>query len=1164
MKIRDIFQKPIDRDIEGVIKVDDLETLKIEVEEYVITNEIAKNMTQLLEAYNQSIKSNNGVWISGFFGSGKSHLLKILALFLENREINGISVFKALLEKVPESDALLRAEMKKTVGIPSQSILFNIDQKADAISKSSSEAVLGVFAKVFDEFCGYYGHQGYVAKLERDLDGEGLFKDFQDHFHEIAGISWHEGRERYNQNRRKIAQAYARTTGNMEDSAEDIIKSYREDYTLSIEDFAKNVNEYIQKQGKDFRLNFFVDEVGQYIAENVKLMTNLQTIVESLATICKGQAWLFVTSQDDMTTMLGDFGMRQSNDFSKIQARFNCKIHLSSQDVAEVIQKRLLQKNEQGIEEAQDLFDKEHKNFGTIFKFPDDGMRFRDIRDQQEFVSSYPFMPFHYTLFQQAIESLSKHNAFTGKHSSVGERSMLGVFQDVTVQIADQPIGNFGSFDLMFEGIRSAIKSRNQSAIFNAEEHLDDPFAVKILKSLFLVKYVKGFRATPRNLRVLMQTNFHEDIRELENRVNKALTELERQTYIQRNDDVYEYLTEEEHDIEVEIKNVSVEHEAVLRALEDIFFAEVIGDNKIRYTDNQQDYPFAKMIDEKLRGRDQELSINFITPFSEFVDDLTALKSHSMGKAEMMVVLPFDLKFQQDVLMLKRVETYIKQNHGSQSSEAKNMILTNKAYQNTERKKAISLRARQLVSEATFLVSGDAVEISGEDPKTRIIKGFNALIEKVYPNLRMLGSVHYREEDIRHYLDASKDSLFSSDATQLNEAEDEMLTYTQNNKSRGELTTMKKIEEKFSSRPYGWYLAAIQCVAAQLAGRGKIECWQDGNLLENMLLERSLRNTYNFSNLTIEPIKPPDPVIIRALKKFSKEFFNEPVIYNEERSLVKHIREMMGELRSNLDEHHHYHSRYPFLSRLRPVISKIDGFLNQDYTYFTTPDRFPADIEDWLDLKEEEIDPLVSFMKGQKREIFDELVDFHSTYSPDFTNDEQERLKQYLKDSTIFTGNKLIHAKGEMESIRVDLQARLAKTRQNALDKLADLQESMHKMGDFQKLNQGEQAQFNQIFEDVRHAIQSQSLSVSIRDRVAAYEVKEHPGLLTKISRLAAPIVDGGQGGDKVVPSFIHLSSIKIPLLNKILENPEDVDAYISALREAMLQAINQNKRIQL
>jgi hypothetical protein len=89
-----------------------------------------------------------------------------------------------------------------------------------------------------------------------------------------------------------------------------------------------------------------VDEVGQYIADNVKLMTNLQTLAESLATRCRGRAWMVVTAQEEMKTVLGELGKQQGNDFSKIQARFANRMNLTSADVEEVIRKRLLLKNE--------------------------------------------------------------------------------------------------------------------------------------------------------------------------------------------------------------------------------------------------------------------------------------------------------------------------------------------------------------------------------------------------------------------------------------------------------------------------------------------------------------------------------------------------------------------------------------------------------------------------------------------------------------------------------------------------------------------------------------------------------------------------------------------------------------------------------------------------
>src|SRR5690606_8441599 len=138
-----------------------------------------RNLSNLLTEYNKTRPSNNGVWISGFFGSGKSHLLKILALLLENRRWDGFSIADVLHDKLPTSDAMLRAEIRKVTQIPAKSILFNIDQKAPIVNADEFNAVLSVFSRVFDEFCGYYGNQGYVANFERELDHQGCYQSFK-------------------------------------------------------------------------------------------------------------------------------------------------------------------------------------------------------------------------------------------------------------------------------------------------------------------------------------------------------------------------------------------------------------------------------------------------------------------------------------------------------------------------------------------------------------------------------------------------------------------------------------------------------------------------------------------------------------------------------------------------------------------------------------------------------------------------------------------------------------------------------------------------------------------------------------------------------------------------------------------------------------------------
>ena len=152
--MRDIFEKTVDRAIDGVIKADDEESLRIELDEYVITGEIGQQLEQFLDAYN-NYTTANGAWISGFFGSGKSHLLKMLALLLENREVDGVKSFDIFAEKLKD-EPMLAGALRKAVSIPSKSILFNIDQKADVIAKTDVDALLSVFQKVFDEMCGYY------------------------------------------------------------------------------------------------------------------------------------------------------------------------------------------------------------------------------------------------------------------------------------------------------------------------------------------------------------------------------------------------------------------------------------------------------------------------------------------------------------------------------------------------------------------------------------------------------------------------------------------------------------------------------------------------------------------------------------------------------------------------------------------------------------------------------------------------------------------------------------------------------------------------------------------------------------------------------------------------------------------------------------------------
>lgn len=165
--MREIFEKPVDRPIDGVIKADDDASLRTELDEYVIAGEIGQRLSDFFDAYN-NYSTANGVWISGFFGSGKSHLLKMLALVLENRKVEGAGAADIFLAKLAD-EPMLAGALRKAVAVPSKSILFNIDQKADVISKTDVDALLAVFQKVFDDMCGYFGKQPHIAQFADEV-----------------------------------------------------------------------------------------------------------------------------------------------------------------------------------------------------------------------------------------------------------------------------------------------------------------------------------------------------------------------------------------------------------------------------------------------------------------------------------------------------------------------------------------------------------------------------------------------------------------------------------------------------------------------------------------------------------------------------------------------------------------------------------------------------------------------------------------------------------------------------------------------------------------------------------------------------------------------------------------------------------------------------------
>lgn len=1170
MLLNDIFARDVQRPIEGVIKADDVAHLGTEVDEYVLTNEAAKGLDQLLEAYT-NYRHANGVWISGFFGSGKSHLLKMLAHLLgdvEGQDYSRDAVCKSFQVKA-EGDSFLAASLAKAERIPAKSLLFNIDQKATLISKDQTDALLKVFVKVFDESRGYYGNQGHVARFERDLDNRGQLNAFKDAYARISGRDWRQGREEGVLEEGNVAEAYAEITGQSDGAPTNILTKYRNEYKVSIEDFAEEVKAWLDRQVPGFRLNFFVDEVGQFIGSNTHLMLNLQTIAESLNTKCKGRAWVFVTSQEDMDKVLGDRTKSQGNDFSKIQARFATRVKLTSADVEEVIRKRLLTKNDRGTELLDAVYSGEHANFKTLFDFVDGAKTYRNYTDEDHFVGTYPFVSYQFPLFQAAIESISDHNVFEGRNSSVGERSMLGVVQQVTKSIGTREVGSLATFDQMFSGIRASLKSAAQRAIDVAERNLEDELAIQLLKALFLVKYVDDFKATDRNLTVLVYDEFGLDPNELRKKVLASLTLLETQTYVQRNGDVYEYLTDLEQDIEKEIKNVDIDSSEVSSRLNKILSGEVIKSSKIRYAKNGQDFPFGYKLDDQAFGKQAELALHFITP--EYPYGPEEIRMHSAGKDELCVILDPDERVMGDLRLLIKTEKYTKRKLTSSISANEQRILQTKATQNNEREKELVERIRHAVGKATLVINAADITSTSQDAWTRVSDGFQNLISRTYTLLSLLGGRTCTEQQIAGVANPDSGMIDDPSLSTLATPGDEVLSFVLQRDRLGEQVTVRTIVGHFQGKPYGWDLPSIEVVVAWLVGASKVVLNVDSNTLKRSEVAAVLRNTQKHSHTVVAPQKDFDQRKVGVFRSFCTDFFDDPTAPKDPLELAHFGAE---KLHAKLDELKALTtaSTYPFISQLGGPIDLLEQVVGQKDEWYLTDF---ANGDDLLDAKSDVIDPITAFLHGGQRSIYDEaqaLLAENTSNLNYLAPGSSEQVAQALADPQAFRGKKMTRLKAATIELRAKIDDKLAANREEARQAVSSRQDELHGSPIYQEATVAARREVDQRIDGLLTRIGSERQIAVVTAIASNFEDTTYPGILDQLAAakpqpsVPRPATDPGKPVRPTpqVKTTVSIKKIRATGVTGLLESEADIERYLDALRGALLGTINDGKRIAL
>ncbi len=1160
MLVQHTFAKDIFRPIDPVVKANSTEHLKNELEEFVITPEVERHLLTFFDEYNDPGAVGNGAWISGFFGSGKSHLLKILAYVLENRDVDGKGAMEYLLPKVEHDVALRSAMMAAVQKHPSESILFNIDSVAPNQGKSDSGALLAAFIKTFNEHCGYFsGDQQHIAQLEYDLDRDGKLESFIQLVEAKTGKDWETVRKQALLHAKKITAAFDEVVGHAPGTTDNVVTYYQKTYQPDIVTFAKRVKEYIDQRGYGFRLNFFVDEVGQFIAQNTNLMVNLQSVAEELNNICGGDSWVIVTSQEDMSGIVGQMDKSSANDFSKIQARFNVRMPLSSSDAKTVIKNRLLAKDPASFDAFYGLYSKYHDDFGVLFDFADGMRKYPGYAGFDDFLNTYPFVPYQFELFINCMRKLSEQNAFTGRHSSVGARSMLGVFQDVAqrlcIKSASIEEGNLASFDMMFEGLRNNLRSEFYAAISQAENSGLSETAVRLLKVLLLVKFLgKEFRTTPANLRVLLYGAFVEHTVELESDIQDALAELESQVYIRKTENGFEYLTDEEKEIENAIKNTVVPDSKNKDLIAELF-RDVVGQLRVTYKNGSFSSPFSYnlKVDGDLQGQQRhDLTVDLLTSFS--TDGLLG-STVMAGPKTLAIKLNDSGAFLKSVRTHNQTERYI--NVSSTSDNVRESIIVEKRKQNQELRVRLVEEMRTLLTNATYNAAGTDVTLQVKGAASAAVEsGVLELIRRSYTGLQQLSSSFSDQQIYQQCVSTqlmsvlpeycetvlNRISLLSSDSGVVTVSGDGM----------GSLVGY------FTKNEYGWPESAVRSAVAQLFAANKIEVKKYGHALEAAQLASILSKHVELDKLVIEKVDAISSEDMALLQKTYKDITGTSAPSNDAKMLAKSISETLKLAAENASTSNV--SPYPFAHDFWEVLGRVQSASKSTEDWKWTVYQLPKhanSIRDDVD----NLRRMAEFSKGSLLEKrWRDLKSFLDVESPNLKilrvdDSELGVVSEIVNDPCCFRSSRMPEAKAIVDRMRKELAIALERLREAEVGELHDLRESFVQNYDFSKLNESNISEFKQLFKSAEQQLVAETNPTLIRGFVERFSARK----TAQIVKLLTPVIDTPPTppGDEPRHRTVRVADIKASGYSKPLINDEaDADAFLSALKAEIMGAI--------
>ena len=881
-KIEDLFVYPIARDITTVIKMDDLRPseVKQELEEYVVTDAIEELLIGFLERYAETRTGHTdriGVWISGFFGSGKSHFAKILSYLLENRSVGeqtAVDLFKSRIldsRRQPDIEPLLH---QVTNFIDTETIAFQIKTEEELVVGEAAadnewlqaNHISTIMYRQWLKKCGF-STTLWVGRLEQQLSDLGRYQEFADKVQELEGQSWVEIRQHEMLVRdvavsamRVILPDYYPSEERASKAIDDIQADLRMGPSLLADVLVKWVENRRQPGSeKTPHLVYIVDEMGQFVGDSNQKLLELQSIAEAFASKGQGTLWLIVTAQEALEEIVRD-AIRHENEFDKIRDRFNLHMNLTSENIETVLEERILKKKESKQPKLKDLYGRAAGNIATVCTLQG-ANRPLPQPDENRFIADYPFPPYQLAVLQQIFAAVRTPGGDQEKIEGT-ERSLIGVTQAILKSsktgFASSRLGRLVAFDEIYDQIETELPGIDRRTIDEVELGKRPSFLKRILKALYLIQKLEWVPCTAENLAHLLVN--HVDDTEapfgaLKQQVEEGLALLEKGHYVVERSGQYEFLSGMKKDIETEIAAVNVSVNDQRREVKK-FLKTTLDFGRLNYQG-------IKRFDVVVRGDDDvvhdkgEITVQVYSPVYTAATDLTRDEALQRSYGDDRSLYWYPSSAQQDALRrelsrLIQTEAVVSRRQGRQdkSPEEEGILHQKQRDAVTSRTKIESL-LRQSLLDGSVIYDGEVRELEGRTSKLGSI--FTREVSQVIPHVYTRfepAAVKVNERSIEQVLTTQDAQLpdielelnLFDDACRLNRHSpvvSEVLEELRLRAKAGDPRDGKVLADLFERVPYGWDPTLMRIVLAALFRAGVISLKHEGRVYHDYKVSRA-------------------------------------------------------------------------------------------------------------------------------------------------------------------------------------------------------------------------------------------------------------------------------------------------------------------------------------